>query len=323
MIEDIIIPRQAIYNNHKSSSNTSLNLNMDGSSTIRRDKSHQSLRYLTLNNLTAKQHFMIALFRDISLLPPIYAFCVSLRKAWNLSSNSNLLYNDKFNSLPKTLRVVWQSYEIPGQYMASDLDSRNSLITVLIAARSSEYLLCSMWCVVSAYLTYSILDSLMVRWIMNYSTLAAIFRILSMSLIFVTLELLLLASLSHNYEYYLHTWIFISCILTGGYIWQSFITSTLNYVSNECSNTENRTELLNDDQSGSTEDLRMFKKKNKNFKFNITNKRQIALYNVTVFCVLPIGIASFITMIGILRSLVIQRLDTEQLERLFRQTYEK
>lgn len=105
---------------------------------------------------------------------------------------------------------------------------------------------------------------------------------------------MLLASLSPNGDYYLHTWILISCVLTGAYIWQNYITSNLNYG-------------VNMDQE---------KPRRKYLRFS--KKRTIDLYNITVFCVVPVGLASFITMIGLLRNLVIQRLDVEQLGRMLR-----
>ena len=37
-------------------------------------------------------------------------------------------------------------------------------------------------------------------------------------------------SLSPENSYFLHTWIIISCVLTCGYIWQSYLTSDLNYI---------------------------------------------------------------------------------------------
>ena len=50
--------------------------------------------------------------------------------------------------------------------------------------------------------------------------------------------------------------------------------------------------------------------------FSFSTKRTIDLYNITVFCVVPVGLASFITMVGLLRNLFIQRLDVEQLARI-------
>lgn len=308
--------------------------NLEGTS-IRQDASTSSLRtyssikLLSLNNLNAKQHFLIALCRDLSLLPPILSFFHSLKKAWDLSYKNNVLYSMENKSLTNAFKLFWQTYTT-GTNSATNSDSY--LLTALITARSSEYLLCSLWCLVSMYLSYSILDSLMVRWIVKYSTLAAILRMFSMSLIFITLELLLLSSLSPQGNYYLHTWIMISCILTGAYIWQSFLTSNLNYVQ------EKQERTTSDESSGDDlaavrrgmsntgigeEDTQRKKRKkySKNFKF--TKNRQINLYNITVFCVVPVGIASFITMIGLLRNLVIQRLDVEQLERIFRDLHKE
>ncbi|CCF60147.1 hypothetical protein KAFR_0J00790 [Kazachstania africana CBS 2517] len=206
-----------------------------------------SMKTLSLNRLTAKQHLFMALCRDVSLLPPIIYL---------------------FKSLNQTYQTIYQ------QQITTDLYD-------FIGPRASEHLLCSIWCFVSLYLSYVILDSLMVRWIVKYSTVAAILRMFSMSLILVTFEYMLLASLSPNNDYFLHTWILISCVLTGAYIWQNYLTSDLNY--------------------------KHFKD-----KFQWNKKKTIDLYNIIVFCVVPVGIASFITMLGLLRILFIGRLDIQQ-----------
>lgn len=187
---------------------------------ISKKSTYQSIKSLTLNNLDARQHFFIAVCRDVSLLPPLLSLAYSLKKAWTLWYRKDLLYalDDSAGSLTAGFTKLWQAYRSLKTQASSgpwDLSSQ------LISARSSEYVLSSLWCVVSAYLTYAILDSLMVRWIVKYSTIAAILRMFSMSLLIITLEMLLLSSLSPNGDYYLHTWILISCILTGAYIWQS------------------------------------------------------------------------------------------------------
>lgn len=310
----------------------------DGAPHMKRDVStsslqaYRSLKSLTLNNLDAKQHFLIAVCRDVSLLPPLLAFANSLKRAWSLSYDTNVLYtvDNTQASLTTTFKMLWQAYR-NSKTQASSFES--DLPSQLITARSSEYLLCSLWCMVSAYLTYSVLDSLMVRWIVKYSTIAAILRMFSMSLLFITLEMLLLSSLSPNGDYYLHTWILISCMLTGAYIWQSFLTSNLNYVSEEpappstepeSAATSSAGTITPNFSSASQEDLlaiphRKKKKSSKSLRF--TKNRQNHLYNITVFCVVPVGVASFVTMIGLLRNLVIQRLDVEQLERILREAY--
>lgn len=298
-------------------------------------QAYASIKTLSLSNLTAKQHLLMAVCRDVSLLPPLVHIFTSLQQAWKISFRAKLkLYEPQ--SLKDTVKNLLESCVTNRTVSkAQDLTSSGSslLLTTLTTARASEYLLCALWCLVSLYLTYSILDSLMVRWIVKYSTLAAILRMFSMSLIIVTVELLLLASLSPEGDYYLHTWILLSCIMTTAYIWQSYLTSNLNYVSHGdygCEDGDDCNIRKNPSPSGSFEDIpsstnsstslnslprRKNKRKlRKNFRF--TKKRTIDLYNIIVFCVVPVGLASFITMIGLLRNLVIQRLDVEQLGRM-------
>jgi hypothetical protein len=113
----------------------------------------------------------------------------------------------------------------------------------------------------------------MVRWIVTYSAPAAIVRMLSCS----TLNIAMIQTLhslisSADKTYLLHTWILVSCILTVAYTIQNFVTSNLAL--------EKRT-------------------------------RSVDLLKIAVFAVVPVGIASFITMLGLLRNLMILRMDLE------------
>jgi hypothetical protein len=146
----------------------------------------------------------------------------------------------------------------------------------LTGARTSEHFLTGVWCIVLGYLLHLVLDGLMVRWIVTYLTLAAIVRMLSMLTIMITVEQYLVETFSaQGYKYSLHIWILISCCLTVMFIIQNFVTLNL--------------------------DLRDGKTRARFFDF----------YNIAVFCVVPVGLASFITMIGLLRGLLILRLDLE------------
>lgn len=216
---------------------------------IRKNNGKRSLKKIGLKFLNARQHFLLACCRDLSLAPPV----IGLIQLWRRSF---------FNSAPINL--------------SSSLSNSDQKIIAITTARSSEHFLTGVWCLVAGYLLYQVLDGLMVRWIVTYSTAAAIVRMLSMSTIIITIEQYLVASLSaEGYKYGLHIWILISCCLTLAYIVQNFVTSNL-------------------DLKG--------KRRARFFDF----------YNIVVFAVVPIGLASFITMIGLLRSLLILRLDIEQ-----------
>ncbi|KAL3233717.1 N-glycosylation protein EOS1 [Nakaseomyces bracarensis] len=352
---------------------------------------YQSIKKMSLDHLSAKQHLLMALCRDVSMLPPLYYVFKSLKRAWRISVQTTIkLYEPQ--SLRESLMAFWQTYMVANisnsvefnnlrmseNVVDSSTNWESVLFTALTKARASEHLLCALWCIVSLYLTYAILDSLMVRWIVKYSTLAAILRMFSMSMIIVTFESMLLASLSPDRNYFLHTWILISCILTAVYIWQSYLTSDLNYVRNHkaklrsLADSSENTGLIdssgnfdvslqvNDDDNNYSEpdsefemivsgeehgqvnrrtvldntpnsrsstpsagrnQRRLKKKKNLDGTFNFTSKRYIDLYSITVFCVVPVGLASFITMVGLLRNLFIQRLDVEQLGRMLNQSY--
>lgn len=201
------------------------------------NRTNKSLKNIGLKFLNARQHFALAFCRDLCLIPSILGFIQS----WK--------------------RVFY------------DEDIINS--TSITSAKLPEHFLTGVWCLVAGYLAFSVLDGLMIRWIVTYLTSAAILRMLSMSTIIVAIEQYLLTTLSADgYKYGLHIWILISCGLTGVYIGQNFVT-------------------LNLDLKG--------KRRARFFDF----------YNIVVFAVVPVGLASFITMIGLLRSLLIVRLDVE------------
>ncbi|EMG48106.1 hypothetical protein G210_1387, partial [Candida maltosa Xu316] len=117
------------------SSEMSLNNNIIPQSSTRITMKRTSIKQLGLKFLNARQHFLLAFCRDVSLIPP----CIGLVKAWRLSYYNNEIIDN-----------------------------------VLTSARGSEHFLTGLWCIVAAYLSYSILDSLLVRWIVIYSTSAAI-----------------------------------------------------------------------------------------------------------------------------------------------------
>lgn len=196
-----------------------------------------------LKFLSARQHFLLATCRDLSLIPCAVGLC----RSWLLFFKS---------------------------------DGTEALSAGITSAHVSEHFLTGIWCIVAGYLLFSVLDGLMVRWIVGYSITGAIVRMAAMSAILVAIEEYLLAALSaEGYNYALHTWILISCALTVLFIAQNFITSNI-------------------DLKG--------KYRPRFFDF----------YKIVVFAVVPVGMASFITMIGLLRSLSILRLDID-VQRLF------
>ena len=215
-----------------------------GNLLVTTSKAKNSLKRLGFRFLNARQHFALACCRDILLLPCI----VGLFQLWR-----DLLFHENPHTVINGVRFE-----------------------LLTGARTSEHFLTGVWCIVSGYLSYSILDGLMVRWVVTYLTSAAIVRMLSMSTIMVTIEQYLVSTFSANgYSYGLHIWILISCCLTVTFIIQNFVT-------------------LNLDLSDGRRRARFFD-----------------FYTIAVFAVVPVGLASFITMVGLLRSLLILRLDIE------------
>ena len=122
----------------------------------------------------------------------------------------------------------------------------------------------ALWCMVSGYMAYLSFDGLLVRWIVTYSQVAACVRMLACVLV----NFLFIHALTHfkgNDTIELQIWIFISCLLTFAYILQSFIASNM--------------------ATG-------------------TKERTLNLFHTTVYAVIPIGMASFFTMIGLIRTVM-------------------
>lgn len=286
---------------------------------------YYNMKLLSFNHLTAKQHLFLAICRDISLSPSIWYLFKSLNKTYLIIFHG--LNNFNYNEFIANNQLINMDKINNTQILNTNKENIFIFLNSLVTARASEYLLCALWCLVSLYLSFATLDSLMLRWILKYSIIAAILRMFSMSLILITLQLFLINSLSPDRDYYLHTWILISCILTIIFIWQNYLTSNL---SNDSSKTNKNTnnEISNNDKNNSNDN----NTNNKNNEYigttsgiNINNvhhsipnikqisKRQLDFYNIIVFCVVPVGIASFITMLCLMRNLFIQRLDIEQL----------
>ncbi|RLP67301.1 hypothetical protein L150_06103 [Candida albicans Ca529L] len=235
-------------NNDNRNGNNSSNGNASNSTLRGGNIKRSSIKQLGLKFLNARQHFLLASCRDVSLIPPLIGLIRSWRMIYSNDANN---YNQALNGDGVTL------------------------------IRGSEHFLTGLWCIVAGYLSYSILDSLLVRWIMTYSTSAAIVRVLSMSTIIITIELYLINTTSAITDYGLHIWIFISCVLTFTYIVQNFVTSNL--------------ELIN------------------YYKRTTIHKRArfFDFYNIVVFAVVPVGLASFVTMVGLLRSLLLLRIEID------------
>ncbi|EDK44936.1 hypothetical protein LELG_03115 [Lodderomyces elongisporus NRRL YB-4239] len=316
-------PELHITNNRSTSSN---NLSSLGSNSRASKLQQSSIKKLGLKLLNARQHFLLASCRDISLIPPLFGLFQSWKRISHEEVNNMILNNTSSNPLVTPIPKI-------------------------TTAMGLEHFLTGVWCIVAAYLSYSILDSLLVRWIVTYSTSAAIVRVLSMSTIIITLEMYFVSAFSaEGYKYGLHIWILISCILTLTYIVQNFVTLNLqleNYTNDKVGNDINtfsaadmpqQPELTRPTASGSSTSLAGTLEPSARMasftfdaelepetglgpepqlrsavkKKSVKPRRFFDFYNIVVFAVVPVGLASFITMIGLLRSLLILRIDVDQ-----------
>ncbi|ODQ65318.1 hypothetical protein NADFUDRAFT_70809 [Nadsonia fulvescens var. elongata DSM 6958] len=199
-----------------------------------RSNLHPPLKILGLKFVNARLHFLLALSRGMSVLPSFIGMWECFYEAWQIRRTPDM----------RTITSV----------------------------RSTEVFLAGIWCIVSGYLSYAVLDGLMVRWIVTYSTPAAIVRMLSCSILNIAMIHVLHSIFSPDNAYLLHIWILISLILTIAYTIQNFVTSNL-----------------------------ALEKK----------RRSVDVIAIAVFAVVPVGLASFLTMLGLIRSLMIVRLELE------------
>ncbi|KAK9456815.1 N-glycosylation protein-domain-containing protein [Dipodascopsis uninucleata] len=124
-----------------------------------------------------------------------------------------------------------------------------------------ELLLATVWAVVAGYFAYVFIDGLMLRWLVTYSFSATILRLVSINTLMGALTRIILSLFANDPIFYLPTWILISCILTAAYAIQSFVTSNIAIEP---------------------------------------RARRVDLYHIAVFAVVPVGLASFTTMIGLI-----------------------
>lgn len=252
-----------LLSSHHSSSMTNMSQFNDVTPPRESPRERHSIKQVGLNLLNARQHFALAFSRDVSLIPPLVGLVQLWRRIF-IDDRSNVYNLSLHNQMGTTLDSL-------------DAETRKQFIGALTGARLPEHFLTGLWCIVAGYLSYSVLDGLIIRWIVTYLTSAAIVRVLSMSAMIITIEQYLVSTFSADgHKYGLHIWILICCLLTCTYIVQNFVTSNL--------------------------DLKKGEKRARFFDF----------YNIVVFAVVPVGFTSFVSMILLLRSLLIVRIDIDQ-----------
>lgn len=266
-------------------------------------RQRNKLKDYGLKRLSVRQHIIVTICRDIPLYSMLKNIFVLIRQWYKL------------------MKVPYNN---------------------VIAVRATEFFLASLWCLVSALISYTILDGLMVRWMVMYDIQAAIVRILSSSLmIILTVELFNYTFNNSSNDFCLTVWILISCVFTFVFILQCFLSNNLvledkfnekeigsvDLTSRMSSASNSNHSVLESDRNAHSRSMNSivnatienFETPRKRGNSGITEftdrslknklKRKVDMYNLVVFAVVPIGVASFVSMIGLVRLLLIIRLD--------------
>lgn len=309
-----------------------------------KNNSMKTLKSMVFAFMNPTQHIMLALCRDIPLWCCLYYMFIYFCEAYRLMSSQSL-QPMIFKISNKTREDIMKDYH-------------RILMQNLVTTRSSEYFITGIWCFVSSFIVYSILDGLIVRWIVIYSVHAAIVRMCSISVCIVAFIRVTLLICSPTNLYLLHTWIFISCCFTACYIIQNFFvqdldnkiikinngnqSNDLNPNGLSTNNLNTNSTAQNNKQNSEKNDtitsdavyaeIRGIPKLIFKFKFilssllngNLLRNRTAQLrtswkifnyYNIIIYAVMPIGVASFITMIVLLRNILILKLDIETISK--------
>ncbi|GMM35363.1 Eos1 protein [Saccharomycopsis crataegensis] len=309
--------------------------------------SMKALKAMVFSFLNPKQHLALAFCRDLPLWLCLYYMAQYFYESYDIQwgTGGTVNYEESVSMLVKQ----------GGLSMDHEIMARNAIVLAnMLSTRSSEYLITGMWCFVSSFMVYCVLDGLIVRWIVVYSVPAAIVRVLSMSVLLITIIRVTLVICCPSDAYLLHTWIFISCILTLTYIIQNFFVHDLNekivndskkrrgshhhipnvsYPDNEEVDDDNNDNYDDDDDDDYDSDdeldadaaveRKILRGTKKNILANILNgnirvagsSRYFNYYNIVIYAVMPIGVASFLTMIVLLRNILILKVDVETIYR--------
>ncbi|ORY84200.1 N-glycosylation protein-domain-containing protein [Protomyces lactucae-debilis] len=115
-----------------------------------------------------------------------------------------------------------------------------------------------LWASVACYLSFTFTDGLLLRWLFHYGPRATIIRLLSLNAFNYYISTTALTLPSGRPSSDLPVWILLSLVLTAAYIVQDWLTSNLAATQSD--------------------------------------GRALNLIEIAVFCVVPVGMASFITM---------------------------
>ncbi|BFZ58030.1 hypothetical protein PYCC9005_005088 [Savitreella phatthalungensis] len=137
-----------------------------------------------------------------------------------------------------------------------------------------------LWCCVASYLSFSVTDGLMLRWMFNYGPRACLVRLLTLDAFNYYITHFMIGT-AKRFNLLLPAWILISCLLTMAYIIQDWLTSHI-------ARQRPRRRLSGAERSARDEPDHELEDEE--------HDRFVNLLEVCIFCVVPVGFASFVTM---------------------------
>ena len=176
-----------------------------------------------------------------------------------------------------------------------------------------------LWCCVASYLSFNVTDGLMLRWMFNYGPRATLVRLLTIDAFNYYITSFLIGT-AKRFNLLLPAWIVISLLLTLAYIIQDWLTSNIarqrpprkprSKVTTSSAGTSSRQhseQAVNRRHSQESRtpshidnDLRRsdwdHDDNDDDEDDEDEDERSVNLLEVCVFCVVPVGMASFVTM---------------------------
>ena len=180
-----------------------------------------------------------------------------------------------------------------------------------------------LWCCVASYLSFNVTDGLMLRWMFNYGPRATLVRLLTIDAFNYYITSFTIGT-AKRFNLLLPAWILISLLLTLAYIIQDWLTSNIarqrpppkprSKPAASSSTNATGSAYSSSRQHQHAEHLAAHRRHSQDSRASFSShgdhehdhedgeedededERSVNLLEVCIFCVVPVGMASFVTM---------------------------